>query len=435
MISSLRLTPGKKTKTGIVWLLRLLVGATFVMSGLTKCIDLWGVVYKIEEYFIVWSIDLPLSLYVMTALALSVSEFLLGLMLLIGSYRRSVPWLLLLVMTFMLPLSFYIFIANPVADCGCFGDFLTISNGATFLKNIFLTVAIVLLIMWNRQVACLFNPYIQWVPAVAAAVYILAVGMFGYNIQPLVDFRSFPVGTRLAVSDVDMDDSEDAGSEPQFEFIYEKDGHQASFGESDLPDSTWTFVDRKLVAGSVDERTELVVYDGDSEVTEDVIMADEPQLLIVIPDRRRVNISYTYAINELQHCMDSIGGSMIEIAAMPESEINGWRDLSMATYPIYRAEPTVLKELARGVVAAVYVEDGKIMWKRSLPSIDVDRIAMSENQQELLRNLSFSGGHLLAVASLILFAFYCLVYMLEKSRYLAVWMSKMRPNARQSEKK
>ena len=68
MISSLRLTPGKKTKTGIVWLLRLLVGATFVMSGLTKCIDLWGVVYKIEEYFIVWSIDLPLSLYVMTAL-------------------------------------------------------------------------------------------------------------------------------------------------------------------------------------------------------------------------------------------------------------------------------------------------------------------------------------------------------------------------------
>ncbi len=32
-----------------VWVLRLLIGGVFVMSGLVKSLDLWGFVFKIEE--------------------------------------------------------------------------------------------------------------------------------------------------------------------------------------------------------------------------------------------------------------------------------------------------------------------------------------------------------------------------------------------------
>lgn len=97
-----------------VWTLRLLVGVVFIMSGIAKCIDIWGFSFKIEEYFIAWGMVLPQTLYVVGAICLSIIEFLLGAVLAFGCYRRSVPWLLLLIMAGMLPLSLYIYIANPV---------------------------------------------------------------------------------------------------------------------------------------------------------------------------------------------------------------------------------------------------------------------------------------------------------------------------------
>lgn len=39
----------------IVWGIRLLVGLLFVVSGVAKDIDLWGFVFKIEEYLRVWA--------------------------------------------------------------------------------------------------------------------------------------------------------------------------------------------------------------------------------------------------------------------------------------------------------------------------------------------------------------------------------------------
>lgn len=429
MISLRKIAVGPGMRRWLVWALRITVGAIFIMSGFVKSVDLWGFTFKIEEYFQAWNISMPLSLYLIMAMAVSVAEFLLGAMLLVGSYRRSVPWLLMAMMAVMLPLTLYIYIADPVADCGCFGDLWVISNGATFVKNLILTAAIAFLIINNKKVSGLYVPYLQWIPAVVCAVYVIAVGLFGYNVQPLVDFRSFPVGTDLVSEDSSSDD------ETEFEFVFEKNGKEKTFPQNEIPDSTWTFVDRRLVAGSVENRTELTLYDHGEDVTYDVLATDRPQMLIVVPDRRRVNISYTYSINELQHCMDSIGGSLIEIAAMPEEDIAKWRDLSMATYPIYQAEPTVLKELARGVAAAVYLKNGKILWKRSLPSIDVDRILASKDLSTSLESIGQSDSRFLRRSTVALIVILVALLLAEKSTLFGRWLSKMRIKNRQTEKK
>lgn len=375
-------TSAKRWLPWTVWLLRLLVGTVFIMSGIAKCIDIWGFSFKIEEYFIAWGVVLPQTLYVMGAISLSVSEFLLGAVLALGCYRRSVPWLLLLIIAGMLPLSLYIYIANPVADCGCFGDLWVMSNGATFLKNVFLTAAIIYLVKYNRRVAGLYSPYWQWLVGLVCFIFSVIVSLWGYNIQPLFDFRSFPVGTELLKED---------GQDVEFEFIYEKDGHQASFTADALPDSTWNFIDRKSLGAELDVSTELVVYDDGEDVTSDVISDDGPQLLIVVPDYRLAGISYTYKVNELSNMMDSIGGSLIEIAAMPKGMIRSWRDMSMAEYPIYQAEPTVLKELVRGGMGAVYMVDGKIIWKRTLLSVDLDKLKSLPDKPEDLSDLAIDG--------------------------------------------
>lgn len=398
-----------KLRPWLVWVLRIVVGATFIVSGLAKNIDIWGFAYKIEEYFIVWGFDLPHTLYVIAAMALSTAELVLGAMLLLGCYKRTSAWLLLAIMCGMLPLSLYIYMVSPVADCGCFGDFLIISNGSTFLKNIFLTLALIYLSVFNRKVPGLYDPYWQWIVATLCFVFSVAVSLWGYNVQPLIDFRSFPVGTELIADEEKEDDV-------AFEFVYEKNGVVETFSEDNLPDSTWTFVDRRLISGEINDATMLALMTPDGEdATDEAIAKVGPQLIVTVPDARQAGISYTYAVNELSRTMDSIGGSLIEVVTLPEDEIERWKDLSNVSYEIYRADPIVLKELVRGVMGAVLIQDGIIVWKRTLSSIDLEKVSAIVAQTGSLDSLAIDGGKMLLTWSGLLVALLAVVLMVEKS--------------------
>lgn len=371
MTDTTRIPQAQKQRCNItlwsVWILRVVVGVVFITSGVAKDIDLWGFVFKIEEYLGVWTLHVPRSLVVSFSFLLSATEFLCGVFLLFGCYRRSSVWLMAAMMAFMLPLSFYIMVANPVSDCGCFGDFLHISNTATFIKNIILSAAIIYLIPRNGRYDGLFRPGLQWVVVVLCGLYVLSVGWIGYNVQPMVDFRSFPQGTFLTTPD--GEESEDA--DVRFEFIYSKDGEERAFSAEELPDSTWTFVDRRVVSGQeASSLTELTVYDSEgADVTADVFPEEREQMTIVLPQYSRADASYTYTVNELQHLMERRGGRLIEIAAIPEDKIADWADISMASYPIYIADETTLKEFSRGTMSVVYTIDGRVQWKRTLWSV------------------------------------------------------------------
>ena len=205
--------------TAAVVAARIVVGATFVMSGFVKSIDLWGFIYKMEEYFAVWGLDIPRALTLAASGLLSGAEFVLGGLLLLGCYRRASSWLLLAIMAGMLPLSVYIYFADPVSDCGCFGDFLIISNLATMLKNIVLTALLVYLVLFNRRVAGLYSPYAQWMTGAVLTAFILFVAATGYMLQPMIDFRGYPAGSSLIV-----DDTADTGDEAVYTFDYTRDG-------------------------------------------------------------------------------------------------------------------------------------------------------------------------------------------------------------------
>ena len=144
----------ERHRTVIVWIFRLIVGGTFIISGLAKMIDVWGSIYKIEQYLNVWGVPQPRSIVFFVALMLSGVEFILGCMLATGSYKRVSVWAMTALMAFMLPLTLYIAIDDPVPDCGCFGDFLVISNTATFLKNVLLVAMLVYLLFFTQKGRC-----------------------------------------------------------------------------------------------------------------------------------------------------------------------------------------------------------------------------------------------------------------------------------------
>ncbi|WP_295728148.1 BT_3928 family protein [uncultured Muribaculum sp.] len=402
-------------KTFPVWLCRVVVGVTFVISGLAKTIDLWGFIYKIEQYLAVWQIPVPHGVVFTVATTLAASEFLLGFLLLTGSYKRTCSWLIGLMMAGMLPLTLYIAIANPVADCGCFGDMWVISNTATFIKNVVLTILIIYLIVNNSKVSGLFTTYSQWLVAVIAIIYILVIAIFGYNIQPLVDFRSYPTGTPLGLyAQGGMSDDD-----PTYVFVYEKDGVAREFSEDSIPDDSWTFVDRiEATPGAEPDQNRydgmITVYDTDgNEATAEAIGSTGEEVLLLIPDMANTDISSTYLINEINRHVNSRGGRMAAIIASDNEGIDMWRDLSMASYPIFTSEDTSIKEIARGNIAVVYLRDGVIQWKRTLNSIDSE--IFDKPEPDTLPSLGFSGKTIMWTLSLFFLGLELFLWILDRS--------------------
>ena len=339
----------------IVWMLRLVVGAVFVFSGFTKGIDPWGSIYKFDEYLRAFGFYDYRGLLTFMAFSVSAVEFVLGVFLLFGIYRRFTPWAMTAMMAVMLPLTCYIAVTDNVADCGCFGDAVTLSNWGTFWKNVALTVGLVYLIMFNSRVKNIYGFAVQWIVAMLTFVYILLVAWLGYSFQPLVDFRPFPVGTVISGEDVEAAD--------EYAFIYEKNGVKQEFSLDSLPDDTWTFVDRKPlstlessadVAGMALHRP-IAVFDTAYVAADDVILDRGEQLLLLFPSLNDVVIPFTYRINEIcdfcrRHDIDVVG-----LTSDGKAEIDEWNDFYMTPLGLWsiNSENSLLSNYAR----PVFLED------------------------------------------------------------------------------
>lgn len=367
------------TKT-YIWILRLLVGSIFILSGTAKLIDLWGFIYKIEQYLLTWGIIEPRSIVFIGALSISSFEFIMGALLLVGSLKRTSAWSLLALMGVMLPFSLYVAVSNPVDDCGCFGDFIKLSNSNTFFKNIIITLFLVYLSFNNHKIKGLYNRYIQWVQIFIYISYAITISLIGYNTQPLIDFREYKTGTSIYSS---LDNNY------EISFIYEKNGIKEHFDINNLPDSTWTFIER-IENSKTNTNNSLVITDefGD-DITSEVISDYGEQLLLLIPEIDRVDISYTYLINEINQEINARGGNMIGLLSTNQHGVDYWKDISMADYDIFTIDDTIIKEIARGNIALVYLIDGKIQWKRTLSSIDA---SMMQKDEDIFKAL-YTNSH------------------------------------------
>ena len=359
----------------MVWLMRLVVGGVFVFSGFSKAIDPWGSYYKFNEYLLTLGWDNLLAQSLFASFAVPIVEFALGVLLLVGAYRRVAPVLLLLFMLVMTPLTLWLALTDAVPDCGCFGDALVLSNWATFGKNVALTAGLVFLLLLNKKVAGLYGPAVQWLVAVAACLFAFALAYYGYFTQPLLDFRPYKVGTTLTASKTG------ATSEDDYLFIYSKDGVEQEFTIDELPDEEegWTFINRRPVEhhdAPVTDKVlhQFVVMDDGNDVGDEVLASSDRLLLFLFPDVQDVNIANTFMINELDDYAHAHDAAVYGVCSATSKQIEEWKDISMAEYPMLTADDSDLKMMARGNPAVIYMADGVIRWKRTLGSINDDRL-------------------------------------------------------------
>lgn len=375
-----------------VWAARVLTGATFAVSGWSKAVDPWGFVIKTGEYLSAWGQEVPHEVILTGCVALSCVEFATGVALVTGTLRRVSVWVAAAMMAGLLPLTVYIAIASPVSDCGCFGDFLVISNAATLIKNIVLSGLVVFLVFCNGRAKGLFPSGVQWMVCVVSLAFPLYLAACGYYIQPLVDFRPYRTDTSL----MSADDAEGA-----YTYIYSKDGVERQFGLDELPDSTWTFVD--VVSRSSQAGGGFEVRDFGGHNVSDSLFASGRSVLMLVAAHPDVDLlRCQYDALRLAVVAREQETSMVALIGGGESNYNFVKEYARMPIPLYMAEDTSLEQLVRGSVALVFLDqDGIIKWKRtiaSLPSCAFD----GRCRLEALPAVDSGRWHLKAVACCLL---------------------------------
>ena len=367
----------------VVALVRMLVGGTFLISGFAKAIDPWGTYYKLNDYLMAFGWESMLGLTTFGAFALAIVEFVLGAMIVAGLCRRIAPLMATLIMLYMTPLTLWLAVTNAVPDCGCFGDMIVMSNWATFFKNIALLVGCIYLVIRNKRLMSVYGPAVQWIVLFVLFLFALSLCIHGYFTQPLIDFRPYKVGTTLATNAT-------SHNENDYVFVYEKDGVEKEFALDSVPDddSGWNYVDRRTKnSANVVERPKdaitIAAWDNGDDVS-DEILANNELLLILIPEMDKVSVAYTFRINELNEYANQHGVAVAGLTSGTDEQIAEWNDIAMAHYPLYTADGSEIKMIARGNPAIVYMRDRKIVWKRTLMSIDADDLHDGEQSIEEL---------------------------------------------------
>ena len=178
---------------------RLLTAATFVLSGFVKAVDPLGTQYKINDYLEAWHLAqyVPDILTLAASVAMSTVEFGIGICLLFAIHRRATSRLLLLIMAVFTPLTLWLAIADPISDCGCFGDAIKLSNWETFWKNVVLLAFAVVLARRPADMIRFISRTNQWIVLNYSALFILAVSGYSLYYLPQFDFRPYHVGADI----------------------------------------------------------------------------------------------------------------------------------------------------------------------------------------------------------------------------------------------
>jgi hypothetical protein len=226
---------------------RIIVGLTFIFSGVVKAIDPLGSAYKFHDYFQAFNLGFLDGLSLPLGIILCAAEFIAGFAVLTGIRQKSGVWVVLLLMAVFTPLTFILALTNPVSDCGCFGDAIHLTNWQTFWKNIIIVFFTLILFRGRKYMLTVLKPVTEW--ATLAIVFCLFFLFSYYNLRylPVIDFLPYKTGVKIAEKMVMPEGV--AADEYHTTFIYEKDGERKEFELSNYPaeDSTWKFIDQKSV--------------------------------------------------------------------------------------------------------------------------------------------------------------------------------------------
>lgn len=359
-------------KANVVWtnFCRFALGVVFIFSGFVKADDPYGMVYKIEDYFRAfgWDSFLPSFLPLFLSCLLAIFEFTLGVYLFFGIRKRLTSIAITLVMVLMTPFTLYLALANPVSDCGCFGDAVVLTNWETFWKNVVLLFFALWLFRNYRLVVKFISKKNQWIISMYGIFYSLAIVYYCISYLPIFDFRPYYIGANIK-EQMSIPEGEQP---PVYDttFIMEKDGVRKEFTLDEYPDSTWTFVDTKLYVKEEGYEPPikdfaLMTKDTGDGVTEQILSDTTYTFLLISPYLALADDGSIDLINELYDYSVENNYHFYCVTASPDEEVEQWKDRTGAEYPYLMGDEIMLKTMIRSNPGLMLLKGGTIINKWS----------------------------------------------------------------------
>lgn len=349
---------------------RFVLAVVFIFSGFVKAVDPLGFQYKIQDYLSAFGIAawFPSFFPLLVAITLAALEFSIGIYFLFGIRRKLSTTLTLALMLFMTPLTLYLAIANPVSDCGCFGDAWILTNWETFIKNVFLLIAAFSVFKWGNRIIRLVSEDTQWLVALYSLIFIIVVSFYCLTCLPIIDFRPYKVGTNIPESMIVPESAKKSVYESTF--ILEKDGAQKEFTLESYPDSTWTFIDTHTILKekgyepSIHDFSIVRVDDGE-DITEEILNDKSYTFLLIAHRIELADDSNIDLINEIyDYCVEN-GYKFYCLTSSLSEQIEQWKDKTGAEYPFCATDDITLKTIIRSNPGLLLMKDGIILNKWS----------------------------------------------------------------------
>ncbi len=342
---------------------RIFVGLIFIFSGFVKGVDPIGTAYRIDDYFIAYGTEWALPLALFLSIFLCTLEFILGLVLVFNIRLKFFSLILFPLMIFFTFLTFYDALYEPVPDCGCFGDAITLSNWDTFYKNIVLIFFVSIIFMKRKKFKSPWGDSWQNILAVFFVTLFAGFSIFNYYHLPLLDFREWKEGTNMV--------PEETGQVKIYLTYQNKNtGETKEYLSPNYPwsdsawMSDWEFVEQRIDDSELIKAHELVIETEEGDDVTDVFIANpDYQFIMVAWDLEKSSEYGLKKINELYKQADIDGYSMILVtSSLPEivMQVEGQLDPFLE---VYFADDVVLKTMIRANPGLMLFKDGYIVKK------------------------------------------------------------------------
>ena len=342
---------------------RLLVGALFVFSSLTKGVDPLGTKYKILDYLSVYGMEWMNDAAIVLAVVMILAEFVVGICLIFNVLPRLATLGATLLMLFFTITTFFDALLDLVPDCGCFGTAIKMSNWQTFFKNLIINAVLIPLIFNNRL---LKNKRLslsgQWILAIAFMLVFTGFEIYNIRHLPVVDFMDWKIGN-------DMSPKEAQPADIYLTFKNKETGKTQEYLSPDYPwndsvwASQWEFVSQRSVGGS--QSLGFAILDDYGEDVTHLLYDTEKLFVFVAPYLKDITEQ------DLQNCSEIINFARenefnyLWITSVDQQYVNQLREDFDIFDEVYYGDELELKTMVRSNPGLMLIDNGVIIDKWS----------------------------------------------------------------------
>jgi len=383
-----------KASNILTFVSRILTGSVFIFSGIVKGIDPIGTQIKFEDYFSAMGLDALAPAALLFSFVMNAAEIIIGLMLFLNMLPKFATYVALLLMLIFTPLTLWLAVANPVTDCGCFGDFIKLTNWQTFWKNIVIDGFLLVLFFNRKQIESSSSRGFQYAVGVFAILFAFGFQFYNFRNLPIVDFRAYKEGANITEQ---MIVPEGAPKDEYKTALYYKNIKTKKIKEFTLENApyedslNWEFDTTTSVL--IKEGYEPPIHDfritslEGTDITDFVLKDETPVFVLVSYDLAHANLSDTAAFNRIAKFAISKKKQFVCFTGSGQNDIDAVKQNMPNSLRYFNADKKVLKTMIRSNPGLILLQKGTILKKwhyRNIPSNkELEKLNITDKLPEL----------------------------------------------------